>query len=350
MNDRGYLDLSSPTLHLSIILSLTIFVAILSASFFIDIEIIAQGAGKIIPAAKVQVVQSEYSGQVKSIFVKNGARVDKGQLLIELDSTDARAQLRTVKEEIQRLTIERYRIRSLLVEFSNANSTDDLSGFNASLRLSDITAEYTLEIKHSEEDFKQPFLRDQHGLMTSEIAEFRSSLASFFAQIDANNKSHSIIEANIERIDALLLIHEERHQASTTLSRKGIISRASYLNTIEHLTNLQKQRNIHCSESINSSTNPRRTTEISIGIAVEVLFTKISDREPYCNTVTGPNNTPAENGEYEFTGTYRWHCRQTKYSHHWRCNNERRQDHEYCSLSRHPHSGSHGSKSRCRIC
>ena len=164
MNDRGYLDLSSPTLHLSIILSLTIFVAILSASFFIDIEIIAQGAGKIIPAAKVQVVQPEYSGQVKSIFVKNGARVDKGQLLIELDSTDARAQLRTVKEEIQRLTIERYRIRSLLVEFSNANSTDDLSGFNASLTLSDITAEYTLEIKHSEEDFKQPFLRDQHGL------------------------------------------------------------------------------------------------------------------------------------------------------------------------------------------
>ena len=61
MNDRGYLDLSSPTLHLSIILSLTIFVAILSASFFIDIEIIAQGAGKIIPAAKVQVVQPEYS-------------------------------------------------------------------------------------------------------------------------------------------------------------------------------------------------------------------------------------------------------------------------------------------------
>ena len=258
MNDRGYPDLSSPTLHLSIILSLTIFVAILSASFFIDIEIIAQGAGKIIPAAKVQVVQPEYSGQVKSIFVKNGARVDKGQLLIELDSTDARAQLRTVKEEIQRLTIERYRIRSLLVEFSDASSADNFSKLNASLSLSDINAENILEINHSGEDFKQPFLRDQHGLMTSEIAEFRSSLASFSAQIDANNKSHSIIEANIEKIDALLLIHEERHQASTTLSRKGIISRASYLNTIEHLTNLQKQRNIHLRELAQNRSIVRR--------------------------------------------------------------------------------------------
>ena len=60
-------------------------------SFFGRLDIVATARGKLIPGVKVKVVQSLDTGVVRNILVENGQRVQSGQPLIELDTTQARA-------------------------------------------------------------------------------------------------------------------------------------------------------------------------------------------------------------------------------------------------------------------
>ena len=55
------------------------------------IDIIASARGKIQPAGRVKVIQPIETAKVAKLPVHNGESVKKGELLLELDATDARA-------------------------------------------------------------------------------------------------------------------------------------------------------------------------------------------------------------------------------------------------------------------
>ena len=57
------------------------------------VDVVSSAPGKLVPAGSVKIVQSAGSGVIRSILVHDGDRVRKGQLLIELDTTLATAEL-----------------------------------------------------------------------------------------------------------------------------------------------------------------------------------------------------------------------------------------------------------------
>lgn len=96
-------QVASPTLHATILFTITVFVAIVVMSYLFRVEIVAKGIGKVVPLGRVQVVQPEFGGQVAAIHVRDGVRVEKGQLLVELDATNTQAEVNKLDAEQARL-------------------------------------------------------------------------------------------------------------------------------------------------------------------------------------------------------------------------------------------------------
>lgn len=96
--------ISSPVSPLSRILALTIagiFVFLLAWSIIGKVDVIITSQGRLISDARVQVVQSELGGTIRSILVSNGDVVSKGQPLLELDPTEASADMTGLQEQLE---------------------------------------------------------------------------------------------------------------------------------------------------------------------------------------------------------------------------------------------------------
>jgi hemolysin D len=65
----------------------------LLVGYFGKIEIIASAQGKIRPIGQVKTVQSMENGKVTEIKVRDGDRVERGDVMVTLDSTEVRAEL-----------------------------------------------------------------------------------------------------------------------------------------------------------------------------------------------------------------------------------------------------------------
>jgi adhesin transport system membrane fusion protein len=64
-----------------------IFVILLIWSAFATVDEVTRGEGKVIPSRQLQIVQSVDGGVVEQIFVREGQRVQQGQLLVRIDPT-----------------------------------------------------------------------------------------------------------------------------------------------------------------------------------------------------------------------------------------------------------------------
>jgi hemolysin D len=64
------------------------------------VDVVASATGKILPSGATKIVQSAGSGVVNAIHVRDGDHVTRGQVLIELDTTLATAELDQAKKAL----------------------------------------------------------------------------------------------------------------------------------------------------------------------------------------------------------------------------------------------------------
>ena len=90
-----------------------LFVAFVVWASYAEVDEIARGDGKVIPASKTQIIQASEAGVVQEIAVKVGQIVRKNDLIIRLDDTmsvsslgEQQAKARTLGARIARLTHE----------------------------------------------------------------------------------------------------------------------------------------------------------------------------------------------------------------------------------------------------
>jgi hemolysin D len=75
-----------------------------------EIDEVAVAPGKLIPIGNVKVIQAEDKGVVKSILVKEGQIVSKGQVMLELDPLFSAADLAKIKKEHAFYSLEAERL------------------------------------------------------------------------------------------------------------------------------------------------------------------------------------------------------------------------------------------------
>lgn len=96
------------------LLIMVLFVLALVWSIFGQVDIVAVAPGRIIVSDRTKVIQPLEAGVVKAVLVRDGDRVQAGQVLVELDPTMATADKASVQEQLSAAISEEQRTAALL--------------------------------------------------------------------------------------------------------------------------------------------------------------------------------------------------------------------------------------------
>lgn len=233
---RELMQVASPTLHATILVTISAFLALLAMSILFEVEIVARGEGRVVPIGRVQVVQPEFSGRIVAIHARNGASVEKGDILIELDPTVALSELGTIRAERDRLSIELARLAAMVQALGADRAEAALP--EAVLSLFEIPAALR----------GHPFVEEQIALLRAEIVDYLASLARIAAREEANQRSEAVTNANIDRVNAALDIQADRLRTAERLLQQGATSRSAFLDVQQAFTEREREREVHLRE------------------------------------------------------------------------------------------------------
>ncbi len=228
--------LTSPTLHATIWFTVAVFVAILVMSFVFKVEVVATGQGRVVPVGRVQVVQPEFAGKITAIHARNGMAVRQGDVLVELDPTDALAELGTLRAEADRLQIEQARLSAMV----RALDLDPEEAGFVEKALGRFTVPDAL--------LEHPYSDEQRRLLAAELGDMLASRKQIAAREETNRRSEAVTRANISRVEAALAIQAERFEVIEKLAQQGTASRATFLDTQQALADFERERDVYLRE------------------------------------------------------------------------------------------------------
>lgn len=184
---------------ISLLIALLV-VLILIWGYWGQMDMVAVAQGKLIAGGHVKLIQPLGLGVVRAIQVSEGQRVQAGQFLIELDSTESEVDREQIQQAInaaqmesRRLEVTWLRLNAEAAELDYLSETDPLSHQNQQLL----------------QNHKQKLEAD-----LDEYHAWHAALESEALQIGAERRAHL---AQTIKLESLLPIVEEQEQAFRTL-------------------------------------------------------------------------------------------------------------------------------------
>ncbi|EEA96340.1 HlyD family type I secretion periplasmic adaptor subunit [Pseudovibrio sp. JE062] len=208
--------------RLLILLIGLLLVAFVVWASWAQLEEVTRGDGRIIPSAKIQVIQSLEGGIVKEVLVKTGDLVSKGDVLIRLDDTGFSSNLGELVAKQLALEIARERL-----EFQSVwpQRGEELS-------YTDHYQEKAPQIVASELSLFQANVEGLKG----QVAINRSRVAQRMAELEASeNQKRKLME--------LLRLANEERELKAPLAEKQIIPRTDMLKLQREIGDLEGQIN-----------------------------------------------------------------------------------------------------------
>jgi hemolysin D len=206
---------------------------------------VAVAQGKVIPSGYTKTIQAEDKGVVKKINVKDGSKVQQGDLLIELDTTFTAADLaRLIKEqayyqlEIKRLTAEQLG-QAFKIDPTSASDPQD--------------AQYQLQ------------------LYRSRIAEYQAKVAAARQAISQAQAAIEIAQATKEKYAMQLEIAADQETRMRGLVEQGAVSQFQYQAYREKRITLQQDMAAQTTEIVK--------TQHSLLQSMETLNNITSERD-----------------------------------------------------------------------
>ena len=171
-------------------------------SLWAELDQVARATGRVVPFARVQVVQSEQDGAIARIAVREGARVKAGDLLIALDTVQLEAAVREARLKVAgyesrmaRITAELYQrplaFPDSLKDFPEftANQRQLYTQRRASLDGELATLRNLARLQQQELDLNQPLLATG-DVARSEIIAMRQRVVETEGRISALNAQY----------------------------------------------------------------------------------------------------------------------------------------------------------------
>lgn len=189
-----------------------LFTIAIAWAVFGKVDVVATAPGRIIPRERVKVIQPAEIGVVRAIHVRDGQRVKRGEVLIELDPTISGAA-----EEQSRRTVLRARIAAARAEAVLAHLDGEAAQFDVP------------------EGTPGSAVLMQKRLIASRISEYEASIASL-AQSRAEREAElAVVSQQLKKLRQTLPLLEEQVEARRTLMEKGLTPRLTYLELKEKL-------------------------------------------------------------------------------------------------------------------
>lgn len=165
------------------------------------VDIVAVTEGKVVPQGRTKVLQPLEIGVIRAIHVQDGDRVSAGQLLIELDPTDASADYSRMERERIARTLDIVRLDMLL------------SGQSASTLLA------------PKEEVDPLLLESARRLFAAQWQERAARLGGLDSEIERRRGDLRVAQTDIERFNAILPLLRDRTDSMSGLARQGLASR-----------------------------------------------------------------------------------------------------------------------------
>lgn len=173
-----------------------LFVIALAWAIFGQIDIVAVASGRIVVSERTKTLQPLETSVVKRVLVKDGDAVQAGQVLVELDATNASADGASVQEQLSSMVSEERRTTALMAALK----------FNRAPVLS-----------------KESSARDNAQLQ-AEWQDITAKLAKLSAEQARREAEIATVRQTIAKLEATLPIAQQREADFKRLSDEGFIA------------------------------------------------------------------------------------------------------------------------------
>ncbi|TIU14632.1 MAG: HlyD family type I secretion periplasmic adaptor subunit, partial [Mesorhizobium sp.] len=199
-----------------------LFVVFVAWASFAEVDEIARGDGKVIPASKTQIIQASEAGVVQEIAVKIGQVVRKNDLIIRLDNTlntsslgEQQAKSRALEVRIARLKYEQ-----------SGNLTGPF------LCPTDI------------QSIAPQICENEQKLLTARRENFDNKLSVLKSRLDQREKELDEAAANSDRLTRNLAVSDQEAKLVGSMVKKGLMARTEQIRVEREQTELNGQLNL----------------------------------------------------------------------------------------------------------
>ena len=202
----------------------TALVALLGWAAFAEIDTIVRAEGRIIPSARSQIIQHLEGGIIRSLAVAEGDAVERGQLLLTIDSTRAGATLAERKAKRAGLQARADRLVAVAEGSDEIRFGPDVDARSPIVRAEiDAFESWRLQVAQETRVLQQQLRQKQ-----AEVAENRSREASLVAEGEVAKKQFAVVQAmhsrqaasRMELLDAQARLR--RYQTQVEESRAAV--------------------------------------------------------------------------------------------------------------------------------
>ncbi|UTO27738.1 HlyD family type I secretion periplasmic adaptor subunit [Bartonella harrusi] len=220
----------SPTLHMVIIVLVTLFFFIVIGSFVTKTEIVARGQGTVIPTAYVQLVQAQNTGRIEKILVKEGQFVHQGDLLIQLDQREAINERARVQADIAQQTLQAQIATAILTALRESDPLDKDFVTKGLAYLQDVPSSGNKTVRIEGEK-----------LISATLQSLQNKLRALKAQADRVEHSGATQHAQLDRLEDDRQLSQGKLKAAKSLIETKVISQALYLERLHDLKNVEHE-------------------------------------------------------------------------------------------------------------
>ena len=180
------------------------------------IDVVATAQGRVVPTGRSKVVQPMEAGIVKAIHVLDGQTVKAGQVLVEIDATQTGADREHLAADLMAARMDAARLKAALAIDDPAAAFVPPAGADGGL------------------------VRMQQALLTSQVEEHRSKVASLNDEIARKQADRAGIEAAIVKNERMLPLVREQADARLKLSDRGFFPRLTALDSVQKTIQIEQ--------------------------------------------------------------------------------------------------------------
>ncbi len=206
----------------SLLLFFIVFIlsTLLYWAYVTELDVVIRGQGKTVSEGKNQMVQSAESGVIIKNFVKEGDKINAGDLLFEIDLIDLKGQIDQVNDRVSMLQIKQSR---LIAESGNNDFLVDPSLEGKKLTFAK-SEKQLFDSRRDQLLGKKRILESRRSQRRSEIEELLSDKYSFERNLDLVNLEIEAVEplvrANLAPETRLITLQRDKENIDGRL--KGI--------------------------------------------------------------------------------------------------------------------------------
>ncbi|MDQ0252334.1 HlyD family secretion protein [Sphingomonas kyeonggiensis] len=187
-------------IRMGVVIAALFFVLFLGAAAFVRLDAAAYAPGALVVSGQRQSVQHRDGGVVGKIHVREGQRVERGQLLVELAAAEVRAQERALASQAIRLLAQRARLEAEQLGRATITAPAQFASLSPEDR---DEAALALKLQQTELSARTSVLAAQRGALDQRVVQSSQQGKGYGEQAVAAREQLRIIDDQIAALKPL---------------------------------------------------------------------------------------------------------------------------------------------------